>query len=119
MTVSQQRVPRGVSPSGVSLVSISASPGVEGVVARDTVITDDFVRRRADSRDAEAAYYRPPGHPTAAGPWALAITETCSGKWLPTRPRWPSGYRPRTQQREERAQRSGETTPSATAEPIP
>jgi hypothetical protein len=68
MTASQQRVQRGVSPSGVSLVSISASPGVEGVVARDTVITDDFARRRADNLDAEAAYYRSPGHPTGAGP---------------------------------------------------
>jgi hypothetical protein len=84
MTVSQKRVPRGVSPSGVSLVSISASPGVEGVVARDTVIIDDFVRRRADILDAEAAYYRPPGHPTAAGP----------GPWLLRRPAPGNGYRP-------------------------
>jgi hypothetical protein len=58
MTASQKRVQRGVSPSGVSLVSISASPGVEGVVVRDTVINDDFACRRADSLDAEAAYYR-------------------------------------------------------------
>ncbi|HXT42499.1 MAG TPA: hypothetical protein VN748_00050, partial [Pseudonocardiaceae bacterium] len=49
---------RGVTPGGVSLVSISAMPGVEGVVVRDPVITDDFARRRADSLDAEAAYYR-------------------------------------------------------------
>ncbi len=58
MTASQQRVQRGVKPGDVSLVSISASPGVEGVVVRDPVITDDFARRRADSLDAEAAYYR-------------------------------------------------------------
>lgn len=58
MTASPKHAQRGVNPSGVSLVSISASPGVEGVVVRDTAITDDFARRRADSLDAEAAYYR-------------------------------------------------------------
>jgi hypothetical protein len=58
MTVSHKRVQRGVNPGGVSLVSISASPGVEGVVARDPVITDDYAHRRAESLDAEAAYYR-------------------------------------------------------------
>jgi hypothetical protein len=58
MTASQKRVQRGVKPGDVSLVSISASPGVEGVVVRDPVINDDFARRRADSLDAEAAYYR-------------------------------------------------------------
>jgi len=58
MTASQQRVQWGVKPGDVSLVSISASPGVEGMVVRDPVITDDFARRRADSLDAEAAYYR-------------------------------------------------------------
>jgi hypothetical protein len=84
MTASQQRVQRGVNPSGVSLVNISASPGVEGVAARDTVITDDFARRRADNLDAEAAYYRPPGHPTGAGP----------GPWLLRRPGPGNGYRP-------------------------
>ena len=58
MTASQKRAQRGVKPGDVSLVSISASPGVEGVVVRDPVITDDFAHRRADSLDAEAAYYR-------------------------------------------------------------
>jgi hypothetical protein len=58
MTASQKRAQWGVTPGGVSLISISASPGVEGMVARDPVITDDFAHRRADSLDAEAAYYR-------------------------------------------------------------
>lgn len=49
---------RRVDPSGVSLVSISASPDADGVVALDTVINDDFAHRRADDLDAEAAYYR-------------------------------------------------------------
>src|SRR5581483_1578486 len=53
-----------------------ASPGVEGVVGCDTVITDDFARRRADSLVAEAAYYRLPGRPGGAGP----------GPWLLRRP---------------------------------
>ena len=57
MTVSQERA-RGSDLSGVSLVSTSASPGVDGVVVRDTVINDDFARRRADNLDVEAAYYR-------------------------------------------------------------
>ena len=46
MTASQRCAWRGVSPSGVSLVSISASPGVERAVARDTVITDDFAQNQ-------------------------------------------------------------------------
>ncbi len=58
MTASQKRPQRGVNPSGVSLVDVSASPDVEGVVIRDTVINDDFARRRADNLDVEAAYYR-------------------------------------------------------------
>ncbi len=57
MTASPERAQRGADPSGVSLVSISASPGVDGVVVPDTVINDDFVRSRADELDAEAAYY--------------------------------------------------------------
>lgn len=58
MTASQKRPQRGVNPSDVSLVNVSVSPGVEGVVVRDTVINDDFARRRADNLDVEAAYYR-------------------------------------------------------------
>jgi anti-anti-sigma regulatory factor len=54
MTASQQRAQRGVKPGGVSLVSISASPGVEGVVVPDTVISDKLARRRADNLNAEA-----------------------------------------------------------------
>ncbi len=49
---------RRADPSDVSLVSISASPDTDGVVVLDTVINDDFARRRADDLDAEAAYYR-------------------------------------------------------------
>jgi hypothetical protein len=41
----------------VSLISIGASLGANGVVALDTVINDDFDRSRADALDAEAAYY--------------------------------------------------------------
>jgi hypothetical protein len=58
MTASQERAQRGVDSSGVSLVSISASPGADGVVVLDTVINDDFASRRVDDLDAEAAYYR-------------------------------------------------------------
>jgi hypothetical protein len=58
MTASQQRAQRGVNLSGVSLDNVGVSPGVDGVVVLDTVIQDDFARRRADELDAEAAYYR-------------------------------------------------------------
>jgi hypothetical protein len=58
MAASPERAERGVDPSGVSFVSISASFKAEGVVAPDTVINDGFARRRADDLDAEAAYYR-------------------------------------------------------------
>jgi hypothetical protein len=58
MTASQQRAQRGVDPSGVALGNVGVSPGVDGVVVLDTVIQDDFARRRADDLDAEAAYYR-------------------------------------------------------------
>ncbi len=58
MTASQKRAQRGVNRGGVSLVGISVSPGVDGVVVGDTVVNDDFARRRADSLDAEAEYYR-------------------------------------------------------------
>jgi hypothetical protein len=57
MTASQERAQRGADPSGVSRVGISASPSADGVVVLDTAIYDDFARRRADSLDAEAAYY--------------------------------------------------------------
>lgn len=76
MTASQERTRRGVCPSGVSLGSISALPGVEGVVVRDTAINDDFAGRRADNLDtateqavtiarggAEYAYITLRGHP--------------------------------------------------------
>jgi hypothetical protein len=58
MTASQQRAPRGVNPSGIPLISVGVSPGVDDVVGLDTVIEDDFARRRADNLDAEAAHYR-------------------------------------------------------------
>jgi hypothetical protein len=58
MTASQKRPQRRANPSDVPLVSISTSPAVEGVGVRDTVINDDFARRRANNLDAEAAYYR-------------------------------------------------------------
>ncbi|MCA1821114.1 MAG: STAS domain-containing protein [Pseudonocardia sp.] len=54
MTASQKRAQRGVNPGVVSLVSINASPGVEGVVERETVVNDDLARRRADNLNAEA-----------------------------------------------------------------
>jgi hypothetical protein len=57
MTASQQPAQRGVNPSGVSLDNVGVSPSVDGVVVLDTVIQDDFARRRADELDAEAAYY--------------------------------------------------------------
>jgi hypothetical protein len=48
----------GIDPSGVSLVSVGASPGADGVVARETITPEDFIRRRADDLDAEAGHYR-------------------------------------------------------------
>lgn len=58
MTASQQRAPRGVNFSVVSLDNVGVLPGVDDVVGLDRVIEDDFARRRADNLDAEAAYYR-------------------------------------------------------------
>lgn len=58
MTASQQRAPRGVNPSVVSLDNVGVSPGIDDVVVGDTIIQDDFARRRADNLDAEAAHYR-------------------------------------------------------------
>lgn len=57
MATSPERAQQGAVPSGVSLISIGASLGADGVVAFDTVINDDFDRRRAAALDAEAAYY--------------------------------------------------------------
>lgn len=58
MTASHQGAQRGADPSCESIASISASSSADGVVILDTVTNDDFVRRRADDLDAEAAYYR-------------------------------------------------------------
>jgi hypothetical protein len=58
MTASQQRVQRGVDPSGVSRDNVGISPGVDRAAVADPVIQDDFARRRADNLDAEAAHYR-------------------------------------------------------------
>ena len=76
MTASQKRPQRTVNPGGASLVSISASPGVNGVVVRDTVVNDDFACRRVNKLDtateqrvtiarggAEYAYITLRGHP--------------------------------------------------------
>jgi anti-anti-sigma regulatory factor len=54
MTASQKRPQRTVDPGGASLVSIGASSGVKGVVLRDTVVNDDFSRRRANKLDTAA-----------------------------------------------------------------
>ncbi len=89
MAANYEHAQRGSDPSGVSLISFSASPGADSVmVVLDTVINDDFAHRfqayeldyvkvlaqfrRADELDAEAAYYchravqeeqaRDPGH---------------------------------------------------------
>jgi hypothetical protein len=58
MIASQERAPRGADPRDVSLASISACSGVNGVVVLNTVTDDGFARRRADDLDAEAVYYR-------------------------------------------------------------
>ncbi len=58
MTASQQRAPRGVNPSVVSLDNVGVSPGIDDVGVGDTVIQNDFARRRADNLDAEAVHYR-------------------------------------------------------------
>jgi anti-anti-sigma regulatory factor len=76
MTVSQKRPQRTVNLDDASLVGISASTGVKGVVIRDTVVNDDFSRRRANKLDtaaeqtvtisrggAEYAYITLQGHP--------------------------------------------------------
>lgn len=56
MATSPERTQRGADPSAVSLVS-RAPPGTDDVVVLDTVIDDVFTRGRADTLDAEAAYY--------------------------------------------------------------
>jgi hypothetical protein len=48
----------GINSRGVTLVSVGVSPGADGVAGRETVIQEDFIHRRADDLDAEAAYYR-------------------------------------------------------------
>jgi hypothetical protein len=58
MATTHERAQRRADPSGVSLLSVSASSSDEGVVVRNTVTNNDFARRRADDLDAEAAYYR-------------------------------------------------------------
>jgi hypothetical protein len=58
MTASQQHAQRGVDPCGVSLGNVGVPPDVDRVAVVDTVIQDDFARRRADNLDAEAAHYR-------------------------------------------------------------
>jgi anti-anti-sigma regulatory factor len=76
MTASRKRPQCTVNLDGAPLVSISASPSVKGVVVRDTVVNDDFARRRANKLDtaaeqtitiarggAEYAYITLRGHP--------------------------------------------------------
>jgi hypothetical protein len=58
MTASQQRAPRGVNLSVVSLDNVGVSPGIDDVVVGDTISQDDSAHRRADNLDAEAAHYR-------------------------------------------------------------
>lgn len=57
MKAGQEHIQRGADPRDVSSVSTSVSSRIDGVVG-DTVLDDDFVRRRADILDAEAVYYR-------------------------------------------------------------
>lgn len=59
MAASQERAPRGADPRDVSLVSISACSGVNGVVVLNTVTDDGFAGRRADDLDAEAGCWDP------------------------------------------------------------
>ena len=73
MTASQQRAPRGVNLSVVSLDNVGVSPGVDNVVVLDTVIQDDFGSRRTDNLDAEAAHYR---HRAIQEERALALATT-------------------------------------------
>ena len=57
MVASQKYPQRETGPIGVS-PSISASPLIDGGTVGNTGINDDLARSRADSLDAEAAYYR-------------------------------------------------------------
>jgi hypothetical protein len=65
------------------------------VVVGDTIIQDDFARRRADNLDAEAAHYRHRAiqEERALGPGYYV---DCCGTWLLTGPQWRSGYGPGT-----------------------
>jgi hypothetical protein len=58
MATRHERAQRRADPSGVSLISVNASSGAEGVVVLNAVTNGDSARRRADDLDAEAAYYR-------------------------------------------------------------
>jgi hypothetical protein len=74
MVASHEGAQREADPSGVSLVSFSASSSVDDAVVPETVINDDFAQRfqaheldyvkvlaqfrRADELDVEATYYR-------------------------------------------------------------
>lgn len=94
MTASQERAQRETDFSGVSPASSSVSPGVDGVVVGDTVVNDDFARRRADCLDAEAAYYRHRAvqEERALGPsyygdllWGMAVDRAAMAQRIRTR----------------------------------
>jgi hypothetical protein len=100
MTSRPEHVQRRADPSGGSLVSVGASGGAADRVVLTRRSDGDSARRRADDLDAEAAYYRR----RVIQEWqALApvATSICSGPWLPTWPRWHSGYGPGRPRRDE------------------
>jgi hypothetical protein len=58
MTASQKRAQRETDPNAISPIDISVSPRIDGVRVHNTDSDNDPAHSRADSLDAEAAYYR-------------------------------------------------------------
>jgi hypothetical protein len=58
MATSHQRTQHRADPSGASVISVTTSFPAVGVVVPNPLTHDDSARRRAESLDAEAAYYR-------------------------------------------------------------
>jgi hypothetical protein len=93
MATSHQRTQHRADPSGASVISVNTSS--------PAVVWWSPTRSPMTIPPAAARRTWTPRPPTTATepsrrskPWAPATTSTCSGTWLPTRPRWRSGYEP-------------------------